>query len=459
MSRVLTATCLFLLLGATASPAFAQNWSGDARRIAMGGTGTSQNLASTMVEEEGGYRVIVIPLGLFQVTKNLDIFDPDSEEFDLVRGIEYAASPLHYTIDRDGTGTGALFVRDIRNATLSRDLNAYRGFVPVTQPVAYGLANPVFGGTIPVYRTDQVRHGIYLGAGPYFPFRGALSVDGQLVDLLSSDTDVYVANASMPIASDIRGELALAVVGGYRGRFALPGSMATGHRGEGFYVAFNYNYLRGFRYEDGQVGLRLDTDASGLLTVNPSLPLPVTLLRQSSTSGRGFSLDLGAAMVVQRWEVGFGVNGLANRIRWTGVEGTAYVLGDVFTGGGFVESPAVPVPDVRSEQPVEYTGNVGFRADHWTAIAQLSKRTSSNPADEGRFDGTTFRTGLEYRFAILEPRVGAFYSRERWQPSAGLGLNFGRFGLDAAVYASDLNIQRERRTAIALSLRIGQRPR
>ena len=133
-----------------AAPAAAQNWSGDARRIAMGGVGTSENLASKMVEEENDYRVIVIPLGLFQVFRNLDIFDPDSDEFDLVRAFEYAASPLHYTVDRDGSNTGIAFVNDIRNAQLNRNLNTYRGFVPLTQPVGYGLANPVFGGTIPV---------------------------------------------------------------------------------------------------------------------------------------------------------------------------------------------------------------------------------------------------------------------------------------------------------------------
>ena len=45
--------------------------------------------------------------------KDLDIFRPDSDEFDIVRGLEYVASPLHYTVDRDGTGTGVEFVNDI----------------------------------------------------------------------------------------------------------------------------------------------------------------------------------------------------------------------------------------------------------------------------------------------------------------------------------------------------------
>ena len=445
------------LVTAVAVPAWAQNWSGDARRIAMGGIGTGENLASTMIREEGGYRTIVVPLGLIQVLRNLDIFNPDSDEFDIVRTVEYAASPLHFTLDRDGTGTGVEFVNGLRNGELSRDLNVYRGFVPVTQPIAYGLANPSFGGTIPVYKTDTARHGIYLGAGPYLGFRGTLNVDQGLLDILDSDVNVYRANAAFPIASQTRGELALAITGGYRGKFALPGGRSARDDREGIYIALNYNHLRGFIYESSDIAVRLDTDGAGMLTINPALSAPILVGRQTSDSGRGFAIDLGTSVFVNRWEVGFGVNNLANRIKWSDVEGTAYSLGDVFNGGEFTESPTVNLGDVTLKQPVEYTGNVGYHVDRWSAIAQVSQRTTEDPADGDRFDGTTFRTGLEYRFAMLEPRVGAYYTRERWHPSAGLGLNFGGFGIDGALFFTDANVQRESHPTFAVSLRIGRR--
>ena len=60
----------------------------------------------------------------------------------------------------------------------------------------------------------------------------------------------------------------------------------------------------------------------------------------------------------------------------------------------------------------------------------------------------------EWRF---EPRAGAYYSRERWQPAVGVGLNFGEFGVDTAFYWTAANIQRKRRGAFAVSLRIGSR--
>jgi hypothetical protein len=329
--------------------------------------------------------------------------------------------------------------------------------VPANQPVAYGLANPSFGGTIPVHRAERTMHGIFLGAGPYLAFRGGFAIDEQLQGLLASEMDVYLADAHLPITTDVRGELALAITGGYRGRFPLGSGAGTRQTRDGLYVAFNYSHLRGFRYEDAAVALRLDTDDDGLLTVDSGLPPPVLVARQSSERGRGFAIDAGVAAVVSGWELGFGVNGIANRIDWTGVEGTLYTLDDLSTGGDFAESEPVPLADVTVEQPVEYTGNLAYRANRWTAVAQLTERTTSNPADEGRFDGRKVRVGAEYRFAVLEPRVGAYYTRERWNPTAGLGLNFGSFGIDSAVYWTEANVQRERHLAYAMSLRFGRR--
>ena len=422
----------------------------------MGGVGTSQNLASSMIKDDRGYRTIVVPLGLFQVLRDLEIFDPGSDQFDIVRSIEYAAAPLHYTFDRDGGDTGVEFVNALRNGELSNDLNVYRGFVPVSQPVAYGLGNPLFGVTIPVYRSDRTRHGVYVGAGPYFAFRGDLTVSDQFIDIMSSETNVYLPNTALPFSTNQRGELALAITGGYRGKFALPVG-GSGDEREGIYVALNYNYLRGYIYEDADIALRLDTNGAGLLTVNPLLSPPIVLTRQNSTSGRGFAVDFGVAAFVNRWEVGGGVNGIANRIDWRDVEATGYSLSNIFTGGEFVESPEIAVPDVTIEQPVEYTGNVGYHADNWTAIAQMSQRTTSFAPDEGRFNGTSFRTGFEYRYGPLSPRVGAFYSRERWQPSAGIGFSLlPSFGIDVATYLTDANVQRERHPVFAVSLRIGR---
>ena len=51
----------------TPSSATAQNWSFDARRIALGGVGDARNPALDLVDEQRGYSTIVLPFGLFQV--------------------------------------------------------------------------------------------------------------------------------------------------------------------------------------------------------------------------------------------------------------------------------------------------------------------------------------------------------------------------------------------------------
>jgi hypothetical protein len=365
--------------------------------------------------------------------------------------MEYAASPLHYTFGRNSADAGqpsgnpALnnFVTDIRNAQLSRDLNRYRGIAPANQPRAEGLAAPSYGKTIKVAQGDRgAFHGVYVGAGPYMAMQTDVNFDQQLIDVLGSPTDIYVPNAQMRLGTATRGQMAMAITGGYRGRYALPTSSSDR---DGVYVAANYNYLRGFRYEDVNLALRLDTDRAGLLTINPALGLPLVVTRDNTTKGTGRAIDLGVGVVMNRWETGFGVNGIANRITWTNVDRTYYSLTNPFFGNAdFVESLAQPMGDVDATLPVDYRGNVGYRADTWSAIAEAGKG----------YGGKTFHGGYEYRFDALAVRGGGIYSREMWNPSAGVGINLGpRVAVDLAMYGNAANVERTRHPAVAVSLR------
>jgi len=452
---------VLVTLGSVASPALAQNWMSDARRIAMGGVSGSENLASRMIESpQGAHTTIVIPLGLFQVLNDLDVYDPGSDNFDPIRAIENIAAPLHYTFNRNGTGTGIEFINDLLDGRLSRDLNAYRGFIPTSQPVAYSVWAPNWGVTIPVYRKkDGPTHSVFVGGGLYSPFRGALEVDDQLQSILSSDTNVYIPNSQFRIVSGVRAEVPLAITGGYRGRFKLWESRSDR---DGLYVAFNYNYLRGFWYEDVVMFLRLETDAEGLLTFNPGFPPfpgqprnPLEVARAHSTKGHGKALDLGVAAVVNRIEVGFGINGLANSIKWTDVESSHYFLSNIVTGNGDFTEITNAASDVTVKQPIEYVGSTGYHAERWQLAGEIGVRTSSYAPDEGRLGKTWVHAGFEYRLGLLEPRAGTYYSRGRWMPAAGVGLNFGKFGIDVAAYSNDANVEHVRHPSIALSLRIG----
>jgi hypothetical protein len=437
-------TALFVCLHAILTvPASAQNWSFDARTIGLGGVGSTSNVAVDMVDEQRPYRAIVLPFGLLQVVPNLPKLDPTKDEFDLVRAIEYTASPIHFIVGRDDTGTGSHFITELRNGELSRDLNNYRGFSPATSVTAEGLASPTWGRTFKVRQgANGSFHGVYAGAGPYLSMHTTATIDPALAALFASPTPVYTPDTSYSLSNDTVSQLALAVTGGYRARLGMP--WGAKKELDGVYIGANYHHLRGFRYESFRPDARLDTNAQGLLTTNPTLGDPVTIVRDSATSGTGFAIDIGVAAVVDRWQLGFGVNGLANRIRWRDIERTSYALDSLFTGGEFVDSPAVGVGDAELELPVDYRANAMYTAPAWSAIAEFANG----------FNGTTFRGGYEHRFRRFQLRGGGRYIKERWEPTAAVGVNLtDGFGIDVAVFGTSANIERTRHAAVAFSLR------
>jgi hypothetical protein len=76
-------------------------------------------------------------------------------------------------------------------------------------------------------------------------------------------------------------------------------------------------------------------------------------------------------------------------------------------------------------------------------------------AEAGKgYGGNSLRGGYEYRLSAIALRGGAMYTRELWNPSAGVGFGIGgRMALDLAVYGNAANVERKRHPAIAVSLR------
>jgi hypothetical protein len=451
---VIHRTSLILLFASLlfVNTASAQNWSFDARKIGMGSPTGGENVASTMIEEENDYRGIVLPFGLIQVFRDFDRLNPSSDGFDLVRAIEYAAGPLHYTIGRDTSDTKADdFITDIGNSELNRDLNVYKGFIPVNQPLAAGLAAPTWGKTFRVASGPGASfQGIYVGAGPYVSMRTESVIDERLTDMLSEGPAVYIPFTQLTAQNDTQGQLAMAIAGGYRGRFAFAPGVGGGTDREGIYVAAHYKYLHGFRYEDTDFSLRMDTDGAGLVTIvpNPALQPPLFISRTHADSGTGMAVDVGVGTVIHNWEFGFGANGIGNFINWTDVEQQAYFHANLLQGDGdLIEGPPVPIGEVRVELPIDYRGNVGYSVDRWAAVAEFGRG----------LQGKSFHGGGEVRLGTVDVRGGAAYSREMWNPSAGVGLNLnGRAAIDVALYSNSANVERKRNPAIAVSLRFNR---
>jgi hypothetical protein len=440
--RIRAAVTSVLAVLMTVATASAQDWSFDARNIAMGGVGATGNLSTKMIDEQRNYTSIVLPFGLIQVFKDVSIYNPDSRNFDPVRTIEYAASPVHYGLGRDQTNTGgALFVSDLRNATLSRDLTRYSGFIPANDLLAEGLVAPNFGGTIKLVKGARGSfQGVYVGAGPYLSVRSSSTFDQGLTSVLS--TGVNVPNAQFPIDNANEGQVALAITGGYRGRFAWGEGIGSGSDREGLYVAANYNYLHGFQYENDAMAITLRTAADGLLIDASNIVLD----HRHATDGRGFSIDAGVGAVIDRWEVGVGASGLGNRIDWSGLQQTRYTLQSLTSGNSdFVSTSTIAAGNTRVELPVDYRANVAYYADRWSAAAEVGHG----------FGGGSFHAGLERRYGRMELRGGARYSFSRLNPTAGVGFDLSRrVSMDVAAYGTSANIERTRHTAVAVSIRV-----
>jgi hypothetical protein len=430
--------------------AISQNLVPDARRIAMGAIGSQEDLAAKLVEEQEPYRAIPIPLGLFQVFRNLNVFDPGDAEFDPVRAIENLSNPMHVTFDRGTNVAGSNLVRDLVNGRISRDLNAYRGFTLPAQIDSQGLWAPSFGKTLRIYgeRDAGSSHGIYVGAGPYVSLGTSMRIDQNLIDILHSSSNVYRPNTTFAIGDITTGQGAMAITGGYRGKLAVfdPARSRSTAR-DGVYVATNYHYLRGVHYDTVDLDVRFDTDSSGQVTLSPTTT-PISIDRTNAKKGSGFALDLGTAVVIRGWNFSVGANGIGNRIVWDSLRSEQLTLQSLFQGGNFVRRP-MPAPSETRKitLPVRYAGSGGYNAGRWAAQSELSHG----------LQGWSVRNGVEYSIGPLALRGGTRYQMDRWHASTGLGFNLiPKLGIDIAAYQTTANIERKQKLALALSLRLNR---
>jgi hypothetical protein len=434
-----------LLLMLAASSASAQDYSFDARRIGLGGAGGTPNVASKLVERQRRYKSTLIPIGLVRLLTDIRVYYPNREDFDFSRAVEYSASPLHFVFGRSEDITARSFFRDILHASLQPDLNSYGGFQLPIVTESEGLMSLTWGKTFMMHETNRSFQGIYLGAGPYLAATAVFDFDADLEQILSGTGNRYVPFASMGVGGGETDELALDITASYRARFPLLSDDSPGASRNGMYVVANYHHLQGFRFDQFDARLQLDTDENGLLVPDPP-ERPFLLTWHKSSSGSGLSTDLGVAFVLNRWDFGAGVSGLANRIKWHDITEHELSLVTLFNGTEFVH---VKFPHrgltTRIEMPVTYTGDISYHRDLWSAYTEYSNGIG----------GTNFRAGLEYRLGTIELRGAGRYSQDKWYPSAGVGFNLTRtFGIDAGLYGSQTFLESEPHLGLAISLRV-----
>ena len=302
-----------------------------------------------------------------------------------------------------------------------------------------------WGYTFMAHEDDRSFQGIYAGAGPYLAASAFAEFDGELVDILNGSGNRYIPAASLGLGGGETNQLAAAITGGYRARFPVFATDGAGARRNGMYVAANYHYLYGLRYDSFDARLQLDTDSNGLLTPDPP-EKPFALDWNTSRDGQGMALDFGVAFVRNRWDFGAGVGGVANRIAWKNIRQNKLSLVSLFNESEWIyNKQLIGRGTERIELPVTYTGDVSYHREQWSLYTEYSRG----------FEGDNFRTGLEYRLGQVELRGAGRISQGDWYPSAGAGFNLTRnLGVDAAFYGTKTFLEPSAHVGMALSFRI-----
>ena len=322
-----------------------------------------------------------------------------------------------------------------------------------------------WGRTFQVHEgSNGINHAVYVGAGPYVSLHSDAAVAagagtyigvGSIIRSIEEGQvlpDVAGARMNFEIGNHTYSQLAATIVGGYRVRLPLPGRAASARNG--IYVATNYHYLHGFAYENVGLDLDLVADSADLFSTdyNPASVSVGQIERLTSRSGRGFALDIGVAVAIDRWDFGFGATGLMNRINWRGVQRGVLPLAENNLYEGFaagvlddIQEPESLDPDRRVSTPRRYTADAGYHSRSWSVLANYSRG----------FGGNYMHTGLEYRLPWVELRGGSVLNRDRWHPTGGFGFELSPgWHLDVAAFGTSINPQRERRLGMAVSLRL-----
>jgi hypothetical protein len=374
----------------------AQDYSLDVRRIGLGGAGDRQTIALVPTADRAPHKSVVLPLGLLQAFAHRDLFDPDSPSFDPVAAVEYAATPVHYTFAR-----------------ARRPVTSHPDELSPSSSAVHGLAAPNWGRRFAAGSLGRFRHHLYAGAGPYLA--------------ASAETDVDADDVAIAAAQRVSVQSAIALTAGYGTHVALwQGAYGEDPR-DGVYFAARYHHLEGVRLDRLVSDFRIQLDSDGLPVSGPGTVATAALTHV--WGGRGRAVDLASAVVVNGWEVGGGVNGVANHIEWR-------------TTG----------ERLRLSLPRQYTANVAHHADSWTLLAAWS----------GRLGNDDFAAGVERRVGRVNLRTGVRYALGRVHPAAGIGYAWtNETGIDVAVFRSTAVLGDVDRVALAISLRyrLADRPR
>ena len=381
--RNVVSVCL-LVASLLPAQARAQNWSFDARAVGLGGVGSTSNVAVDMVDEQRPYCAIVLPFGLLQVIPNLPKLDPTKDEFDLVRAIEYSASPIHFILGATTRRPGLLHHRpsEWRDGLRSQLLS---GIFAGDERVGRRPGVSELGAHVQAESENQwVLPGYLRGRRSVLLDADVCQIDPALAAVFTSPTPVYTPNTSYYMSNDTLSQFALAVpagtAGASAGREEGSSTVCTLERTTTISMAS----VRAFRAL-GETRHQRERFAD--CQSQPGL----AVLDPPSTSSRG-------PWLCDRHGGRCGCRSLGGRLRrqrdceshgLDKCQRTDYVLDSLFSGGDFVDLPTTQTDDARVELPVDIRANGAYHSDVWMGIVEYGHGYNGTTSAPGTSSGST----------------------------------------------------------------------
>jgi hypothetical protein len=428
-----------LVLAGAADPCRAQTF--NARRLAMGGVllpgggpgSEGANVAYRAVPANPSAGTgFTLPLGLLALAADPPVLDPDDPDFDLYEIANALYNPpWNLQLTKPDTPSDDITVVIARNQ-LSVDLGEVAGIFPD------GHSRMGLVGAGPAVSFGVGR--FFAGAATLVHYENDLSLNDALHGALTGGQP-FTTNTQYLLLDRARGQVAAGLQAGWAAALVHTGDDPRAPGGSGLYVGARAKALRGLAYGDADNTVSFATGDT-LFATNPVLIDYAGLLHDAGTAdGRyGAGLDAGIVWVAGRTEVGVGVNDVVTRIGWRVRESLAF--NDSATGDVHRVTLREGVP-YTSRVPTAVTANVAVDLGPWLVagdVTNLMDITEAHAGLERWFGPTAVRAGLELD------------ANQRIQVAGGLGVRFGRFGLDAAAASHSRNLERERSLELALGV-------
>lgn len=430
-----------LALGALLAPAAAHAQIMSARRMAMGGVLVTRggpgsdavNVAYRAVprspEASGG---VSLPIGLVPVLANppeLDSKKPGFNAFELANLLY--DPPWNLTLSKPDTPSSDVTVSIAKNS-LAVDLGDIRKVFPKDES-RVGVVSHVTSLVVGIGRG-------FIGVSPLVHYQNDLKLNANLKGALV-DAQPFLPRTDYALHDHALGQAAVQAMAGWAQSVWTPPGAAD-HDRSGLYAGARAKLLRGLVYGEADNTAAFTTGDTLFASIPVDLRYGGNLRSATPANGKfGTGLDVGAVWVSGASEFGLAINDIGTRIRWNVKES---VVAKDSVSGNYSQQTVRESTPFTSEVPVTAMLTASTRVGAVLLAADVAR--SANEL-------TTVHVGAEQWLGRIAVRAGAGVdANSMLQGSGGVGLRFGRLGLDLAIASNSRNLSRERAVELGAGL-------